>query len=193
MLDPAGDSRYAGRIIGESFERGISAQFSQAIKKELENLGIKVIISRYPGESTEPLNNVFLANKLNVDFYVNINFYHEPKIEKNNNISIYYSLYNPVTDLWDLDIKKEFLNFMPYNKAYKRSVNQSKQLADILFKNYKNPKAETVLGIPFRPLVGLLVPGIGIEIGLNKSDDWSLSVDQLVSGLKDCLETGYES
>lgn len=185
ILDPAGDAHHTGRIIGESFERGITAQFAKELKKELDLLHIKTIMTRYPGEALEPLQGAYLANKLNADLYINISFYPEVSKNKNLNTFVYYSLYDS-TDSWS--VESSTLSFLPYNKAYKKSFNKSKLLAETFFNNLTILKASHIIGFPFRPLVGIMVPAFGIEIGLYNSEDWKQCISPVINSLKSCIK-----
>ena len=83
----------AGRIVNDSFERGLTLQFAQELKKELElNFNnIRVVLTRIPGETLESLQNANFANRLNVDFYLSIHFYSEKRTFTSN---IFISLYS---------------------------------------------------------------------------------------------------
>jgi len=79
MLDPAGDAQYAGRRIDDSFERGLTLRCAEQLKQRLEQLfpQIHVVLTRLPGETVQPLQNANFANRLSVDLYLSIHFYHE--------------------------------------------------------------------------------------------------------------------
>ena len=66
MLDPAGDAQNPGRTIDDNFERGITLQFAEKLKEMLQEKfpTIRVVLSRTPGESLQPLQNANFANRL---------------------------------------------------------------------------------------------------------------------------------
>src|SRR3990172_8684717 len=74
MLDPAGDAKNPGRKLDDSFERGITLQFSETLKQKLESLfpSIRVVLTRLPGETVQLLQNANFANRLDVNFYLSI-------------------------------------------------------------------------------------------------------------------------
>src|SRR5579859_5868722 len=67
MLDPAGDAQITGRIIDDSYERGITLQLCEDIKKQLEAdhpKNTRIVLTRFPGETIDPLQNANFANRL---------------------------------------------------------------------------------------------------------------------------------
>lgn len=176
MLDPSGDAKNTGRIIDDTFERGLTLQYAQELQKQLEAQlpATRIILTRFPGESLEPLQNATFANRLNTDLYISINFYQETK-----NISqlfLYYCMYNPITDFWKK--KNDTLNFYPYNQAHRSALDTSYYYANVLekqlpaFSKSSHAVINAKMGIPFAPLIGVQAPAIGIEIGLIQKNDW---------------------
>lgn len=175
MLDPAGDAKHAGRVIEDSFERGITLQCAEKLKKELEfyNPNVRVILTRFPGESLEPLQNANFANRLEVDLYISFHFYYEdlPKPE----LFIYYFV-NDTTDSWQKPTTS--LSFLAYDKAHRDKLARTKNAAQTLEKFLKQElytslfECKGVFGIPFKPLVGIIGPALGIEMSLKKKDQW---------------------
>ncbi len=190
MLDPAGDAKHAGRIIEDSFERGITLQFAEKLKKYLEihDPSLRVILTRFPGESLEPLQNASFANRLDVDLYVSFHFYYEdaPKPE----LFVYYFL-NDSTDCWQKPTVD--LAFIPYDKAHRTKLSTTKKIATALEQSLKQKSYASLfeykgtIGVPFKPLIGIVGPAIGIEISLKKKDQWSLYVTPLMQSLLQVL------
>ena len=71
MLDPAGDAQYPGRIIDDSFERGITLQCVEELQRAITRQfpHVRVVLTRFPGETCQPLQNAHFANRLDVDLY----------------------------------------------------------------------------------------------------------------------------
>jgi N-acetylmuramoyl-L-alanine amidase len=172
MIDPAGDAKEPGRTINDTFERGITLQLAQELKQsiEAENPGVRVILTKFPGEVIEPLQNASFANRLKVDLYLSLHVFEHK--DKRNTLFLYQLQYNPA-DLW---VKKtEDLILLPFDQAYKNSLPKTESYIDQLYESCKKETkltCHTPLKIPFKPLVGISAPAIGIELGIKKKDDW---------------------
>jgi N-acetylmuramoyl-L-alanine amidase len=187
MLDPAGDAQTTGRIIEDSFERGITLKCCQQFKKLIEHRwdNVRVILSRFPGESLEPLQNAAFANRLHADLYINISFFQEP--DQLSHVGIYHFVYHP-TDFWHANTRAH--TPIPYNKAHITSLEQTYQLIQQTYKTctaYQNDY-EFVLrppkGIPFKPLIGITAPAVAFEIGLFKKQDWKHFMPLLIKNIE---------
>lgn len=193
MLDPAGDAQNTGRIVGDSFERGITLQFAEALKRKLEETyqSIRVILSRVPGETIEPLQNANFANRLNIDFYLSIHFYEDPK--EHPGIYLYYFMYNPITDLWG---SARRLSFYPYDQAHLMAIKTTQAWAQMLFdilnqQQYKKLfTMKGIVGLPFKPLIGIRAPALALEASLKSKRDWSIYLEPIVTSLGPLLHRG---
>jgi|GEM_PF-544790 len=186
MLDPAGDAQHTGRIIEDSFERGITLQCAQALKTALEaqHHALRVVLTRVPGEAVESLQNAAFANRLQADLYVHLGFYqtNSPVPELN----IYYYTTNPAPHFWQR--KTEPLQFIPYHQAHLAKIKLSKGATFLAAHTLQNtkPLAATVRhfsGIPFRPLVGIAAPACALEIGVQKKHDWQPLIAPLAKSI----------
>ena len=175
MIDPAGDAKHAGRIIEDSFERGVTLQIAEKLKQliEQEAPNVRVILTRFPGEFLEPLQNAHFANRLEIDFYISIHCYQEMGIK--SACHLFYFLSNP-TDEWQQ--KSDSLHFQYYDKAHISNLKVSKKCAEFI-KNSLDEKqyhalfeVKDVLGIPFKPLTGIVSPAVAIECSLPKKDHY---------------------
>ncbi len=176
LINPAGDAKNTGREIDGTYERGITMQCASELKKALEERipGVRVILTRFPGEVVEPLQNASFANRLKIDLYVSFHFFEHK--EKSHPLYIYHLLYNPIVDLWDK--KNTDLVFLPYDQAYTLSLNKSVAygtdlflLAERIERSY-GVICHNLQGIPFKPLVGITAPSLALECGIRKKDDW---------------------
>ncbi len=189
MLDPAGDAKHTGRTIGNTFERGITFQYTEHLKQYLENNyeNIKVYLSRFPGEMVYPLQNANYANRLDVDLYININFYQEtytiPKL------FLYRFSYHD-----DFVTPPKKLSFLKYDQAHivHNTLTQkwSEQIKQLLMNN-KNKKftVHGVYALPFKPLIGVIAPAFGIEIGLKTTDNWKAYIAPLAQAITALIES----
>jgi N-acetylmuramoyl-L-alanine amidase len=187
MLNPAGDAHYAGRTIDGTFERGITLQCCEYLKKilEYELSNTRIVLTRIPGETIEPLQNASFSNRLNADLYISIHFYE--KKSGRPDLFLYQFSYNATTDGWQSNSE---LQFVPYHKAYLLNYPTTKIIIDqihTLFKEQFRQQFDThsPQGIPFTPLLGITAPAIGIEMSIAKSDEWQ----HFIPALKQALVT----
>ncbi len=187
MIDPAGDAKHAGRIIEDSFERGITLQFAEKLKKNLEfqDPDLRVILTRFPGESLEPLQNANFANRLHVDVYLSIHFYYEREIKPH--AFLFYFLNSP-TDAWPKQCLSN-LCMKPYDVIHIDYLATTKKCAEIMKKSLSDVQfnqffdVRPVCGIPFKPLVGIACPTFAFEGGLKTKEQWIVYLEPLMRGL----------
>lgn len=190
MLDPAGDARTPGRTIDDTFERGISLQCTEWLKAELERrfTGIRVILTRLPGETLEPLQNASFANRLHADLYVSVHCYQAQG--ERPSIAIMHLMCTP-TDRWEL--KHEPLSCIPYDQAHRIAKRATMRWAEILAAVFQEERHlrllqfQGVFGIPFRPLIGILCPALAVEMSLAHKDDWKVPARALLEGIEQIL------
>lgn len=187
MIDPAGDAKHTGRLIQDTLERGISLQCAEELKKVImqKHSNIRVILTRVPGETIQPLQNASFANRLHVDLYLRIDFYQE--LDTPAYITLYYYLENSTADFWYKPIS---LCFYQTNQAHLMHLATTKKwglemLRVLQDKNIsKHFEAQGLFGIPFQPLVGIKAPAIAVEVGLKNKQDWRHVIDPLVTTIE---------
>lgn len=189
MVDPAGDAQHTGRKLEDSFERGVSLQIAEQLKRTIEEEfpHVKIVLTRLPGESASYLQHASFANRLDVDFYLSIHCYHEK--ETKPCLYIYQFSYgeNFITKQFDLAL-------VPYDQAHIANSSRTNSYA-LLMQNIlasdMHANAYTVKGIfkiPFKPLVGIKSPAIGLEIGLKNKDDWHNYLEPIATSLAPIIE-----
>lgn len=174
MLDPAGDAQHIGRQIDDSLERSITLQFAEQLKKLLEEFypQIRVIITRFPGETIYPLQNANFANRLDVDCYLSIHFYRETQTKPR--LFIYRFSYGD-----DFITKLPSLSFCPYDQAHQINSPLTRSwgnlLAHVLTQDeYKKLfDFNGIIDLPFKPLIGIKAPAFALEAGLQNKNDWA--------------------
>lgn len=170
MLDPAGDARTAGRQIGEGFERELTYQIALTIKETLEAQGgIRVVLSKFAGEAITPLHIAAFTNKIGPNLFISVRLY-ETK-DKTPKIHIFYPLYDS-TALSDK--KRTDLTLLPFDQGYTLSLKSSQNNARLFYDELKKEKkfaCQMPLGLPYTPLIGIIAPAFGIEVGVTKKDD----------------------
>jgi len=190
MIEPSGDAKHTGRAIDDCFERGISLQFAERLKKiiEAESPYIRIILSRFAGESLEPLQNANFSNRLNVDLYLSIHFFEEK--EEKPIIHIYHFVYNRITDYWR---DENPLQFIPYDQAHQINIAQTKRYATNLHQALqsfaKQFETQARIGFPFKPLIGIQAPAIALESSLKTKDDWQLYLSPIAQSIKKIVTT----
>lgn len=171
MIDPSGDARHTGRIIGTNFERAITFQLALALQQLLQNnFTCTVLITRSPGETVSPLQNANFANRLPIDIYISLHCYHAP-LEKHT-IAMY--ILAPPTTI----PSSAALAMVPIARAHDQSWARSKKHATTIHTALQNAYAHqfqlpSVIAVPFAPLLGIQAPAIGIEINCITPDNIS--------------------
>ena len=183
MIDPSGDTKHTGRVIQDTFERGITMQCAELLKKEL-NIHlphVRVVLTRVPGETIQPLQNASFANRLPADFYLSISFYAQTDIP--SHVAIYQYLATQ-TDYWH---KYMPLCFYHVSQAYLINIGLTTQLGKKLLKIFQNKTInpffmpQGLFAIPYKPLIGIKAPAIAIEAGINQKDDYKNLIKPLVA------------
>lgn len=185
MLDPAGDAQHAGRKIGDHLERGPTLEIAHAVKKNIEEThsGVRVILTRFPGETIQPRQNASFANRLDIDLYLSIHFFKQTTPKPVTHLFFFCS--DPTTDFWSF--KTQELAFVKASEIHKQSIDTSKNWADEFFtilQRYRDRfDTSKPLGIPFKPLYGIKAPSIGIEISLSQPEEWQYHVKPITDSI----------
>lgn len=161
-----------GRTIDDAFERALLVEAAEELKKELCAAlpDSTVIIPRIPTEY-DPLFHTLYTNKSDVTLVISLHFYkHNEQLPRS---TIYYYLYNNTTDFWQH--KKSPLALELYNYAYHISLQESYAWAMNLHNELTNMVGSfidsSIIGMPYKPLKGIIKPAIALEIGIkNKSE-----------------------
>jgi len=188
MIDPAGDAKHVGRVIDDTFERGITLQYAQRLKKiiEEENKNINIVIGRMPGEILDPLHVANYANRLDVDLFISINFYQSVNREAS---LILYQYIKEATDLWGVRYKP--LSFVAFDHVHLISAVQSDCVRSLMFEYMKKKLSVKMISaaLPFLRLKGIKAPSVGIEIGLAHKTEWSHYLEPLAEFLVQCSKS----
>lgn len=187
VLDPAGDAEHPGRIIHDSYERGITLQFCNELKKKIEatTRDVRVILTRVPGEPmSEFLQNANFSNKLNADLFLSIHFYKEKNITPR--IWLYYMQNEPFFK----KPHKHDLIFYPYDKIWMVNIETTKNLIRVFqdeLRAISGYEVHKAAGIPCKPLAGIKSPACILEIGINTFPIKEL-IDHIAEALKKVIE-----
>ena len=188
ILDPAGDAKRTGRSIGDSFERGLTLQCAEKIKTLLltRQPNLTIIISRLPGDNVYELQNASLANRIQADLFISLNFY----LTQETKPTIY--LYQFACDN-DFASYQTGLAFNTYDQAYKINKSTTDTIINCFKTHLTQPKYESLFSVagpyalPIKPLIGIISPSISIEIGLKNKDSWQQFVEPVVEAINYCF------
>lgn len=192
MIDPAGHAKNPGRRLHKSYERAETYKFAEALKNRLErNFYVRAVMTRALGDEIVPLQNASFANRLNVDFFLRINFYVQdfalPKV------FLYNVVFDPIID----NVKRSFdpFAFVPVHQAHFKNIHQTEALARHLATLLKAEQFTKLFdvsgpyGLPLKPLVGIIAPAIALEICLPSQDNqWESLIEPLADNLARALE-----
>lgn len=186
MIDPEGDSQNTGRIINDAFERSITLQCAEELKQKLETIlpGIRVILTRVPGEEIEPLQNATFSNRLKADLFIHLAFYHEQRAP--SHASLFYFLYDPLSDFI---AKNQPFDLIAYQAAHIQSLDTSIIFSSLMYETLQPLHQQGMFqlhmpkGLPVKPLIGIQAPALICEFGLTNKDAWRLFVPLLTEGI----------
>jgi len=186
MIDPAGDAKHAGRMLEDNFERGVTLQCANYLKGELERkyANVRVVLTRFPGETLEPLQNANFANRLQVDFYMSIHFYQD--FENNPAIFLFRYVKHP-TDRWAKTYVP--LSLISYDQVHLIQNRLTDRWSSLMYESFKKTTQSGVknLAIPFLPLKGIYAPALGIEVGLRHKNDWQHYISPCIQALGEII------
>jgi len=184
MLAPMGDARTTGRIIDKNFERWIAWEYAREVKSRLEReiKGINVVFSRASGEIVQPLECANFANRLRVDVLVSINFFAET--EALPRCFFYQFSYGD-----EFVTLSDELAFHTYDRAHiiKRgqATRMIERMRDLFASDSYCRQFKTSLHrMPFSPLIGMVCPAMGVEMGIKTVNGANAYVEPLVEGIK---------
>ena len=186
MIDPAGDANKTGRKIGDSFERTVAFKMAGALKKKLHDYyGIRGVLTRYPGEVIEDLQNASFAGRLNVDFYLSLHVFGHELVKPT--ILLYNLVYNPMVDFALRSVSPG--KFIPVQQAHffniKKTLFYGRCIKNHLTQEHyiKNFDFYGVFGIPIKSLVGVIAPALAIEVGISNEDQWENLINPIIESL----------
>ena len=181
MIDIPGSLYAPGRVVWDSFERGIVLQLAQKIKQEVEvkiPSSIVRVSDAIQKEAISSLNKAQRYNILSPDLVLFLSAYQE---EKEYRVYIYHFSY-----------QQPFMGqlvscaFYPYQKAYMFSYYKTESIAfeaAAIFSKETYHRLFEVNGpyvAPISPLIGLTIPAIMLEFGILKERDEHIFIDAVV-------------
>ncbi len=190
ILAPAGDAQQPGRPINDTFERNLTLQWAEELKKALEQTisSVTVTISRMPGEQTHPLGVAHMANRFNADLVISLHCYQEHRAK--SSVYVYHFSYGNefITALPEFHV-------YPIDQAYLAQAPVTSQWATHLTTALQqSPLSSSVhimgpFSLPLQPLLGIKSPAIALELGIKHTMHWQPLITALVTALKTWIES----
>lgn len=191
MINPAGDAKHPGRKLSNNYERAITFKCAEKLGKELESrYGMKVILTRVPGDEVVPLQCASLANRSHINFFIELAFYKreaaKPKV---------YLMHRMLDKLTDL-ARRSFspLDLIPVAFAHRVNLHTTQSYSERIAMALAQSCYQKLFdfsdlhGLPLKPLEGITAPAVLFEIGINEEDKWPSLVEPIAESLKFLLD-----
>lgn len=176
MISPAGDAQNPGRQLAEDFERGLSRQLAEELKKRLEDglENARIILSHDAGETVTQEQKANFANRLNVDLYIALSVTGGDRLTIS---PLYYKASNFTAALSDK------LALYPASQAYLTNAEKTALIAKKLIPTQFNTKftCNPAIGAPLKSLEGIAAPAFDIEITLSAAPDLLVYLEPLAA------------
>lgn len=192
MIDQGCDVRKPGRRVVESYERGIAMQVAESLKQAiLKRYDVSVVLSRRPGEVLHALQAASFANRLGVALNLSLHIFRQESAKPT--VFLYYLIFNPLVDLAHRSRDSSAsLAFVPLYQAHFAAINATIAIAESMQRILCDMHRRILdcrgpFGVPFKPLVGMVAPAIGIEIGLSNENSWNSLIEPLAASLQVAL------
>ncbi len=188
MIDPYGDVRSSGRVIGNKFESELTYACAQKLKQDLEQEydHVTVVISRTVGEQSYELARAQYANRLQVHGFLSIQFFHET-----NPIARWFMYRYCQQALPEFQAQKH--SILSVDQAYLLNKNitdaWAQRVDKLLERNeLKRFEPQGLISVPCTPLKGVLPPALLCEVGLKSPDDWTVACAQMKEIIKALID-----
>ena len=179
-----------GRIINGEFEKDITDQWARVLQHQLmeKTADLQVIILGQTEKEYDHIKLISQANRINPDLIISLNLF---STQNRPQLFIYHVLLTAELSSWQ---KPTGLRFIPYEQAYMAQAHTSTMFGKHIFSSLKMSTKESYelksfLGIPYKPLMGLLPAALGIELGSTNAKSWELTIPSLVQALTQSIET----
>ncbi len=179
-----------GRIIDGEFEKDILFSWARVLQDQLTQTipSLQVIILGQTEKEYDQTKLISQANRLNPHFILSLNLF---QTESRPQLFIYHVLLSKEPPVWK---KSTSLFFVPYEQAYIKHAHKSTFIGQNIYASLSMQKKEayelkTFLGIPYKPLMGLLPPALGIELGSTNAKSWELTIPSLTEALSQTINS----
>ena len=146
------------------------------------------MISRTPGQELAEHQTLSFANQTQPDLFLSLSLF---ALSGNAGAKPQVHLYNLLIDPFTDAIRKAYhgISFVPLEQAHcsylKASIAVGHNFKTIAAQEPFVQQCELVgpYALPYKPLLGITAPSIGIEIGLRKDRDWELCLPMIIATL----------
>jgi hypothetical protein len=172
ILDPS----TASRQLADSFTKGLTLQFAEQIKQQLEaEYDIDVVITRAVGLHTSHENHAQLSNRLNANLYLHISFFQETSVKLQ-----WLIYYHCVGNEYGMQRDTAFCtNQSAHTQMHTHSIKRAHTMHTTLQKLYPIFSYMPPVGMPCTLLSGIVAPALMLDIGLHAADDWHACIEPL--------------
>lgn len=185
LLAPGGDIHNQGRSLEHQFEYTSTMACAQSLKNTIETLypDVRVLISHKVGEIVQPFQVATMSNTMDVDLVISLHCYHEAGAKPV--ISLYH-----YSNGADFVSKVSYVSWYTTDAAYLFSKDTTLSWAKMFTHELATPAYSTLFNVagpykvPFRPLSGIKVPAMGIEMSLKQDEDWATYVEPIAHACK---------
>jgi len=181
IIASQGNNQNPGRTIDDSFESEISINFAYALR---DKIMARSSLAKVMIQKSDNLQAAQFANKLDTDLYLDISAC------KHANGPSGFSLYQ-FTYHENSIIKDNGLSFFPIDQIYLVNQARTSDYLQIIVEYCKQLQATAFKGyykLPYKPLLAVKAPSIGIELLLHTKTDWTLFVDCIAQGIVSLIE-----
>jgi len=184
VLAPYADPKNPGRIVNDTFERGIALQLAELVATKIneKNSAITVVIIK-PSDAQSAVEAASYANRLQPSLFCSLSFYQETSPQPQ--VSLYRYQHEG-----DLPLQRSTLALYPYDQAHRLFSTES---ALVIQKMYDSLREQTGLycnkphALPYKPLLGIAAPAYGVEIGIPTTSAWQSLAEPLALGILHAL------
>lgn len=179
IIIPAGHGTYAGRSIGERFERGLTLQLAHAIELGCKQSAQECTIVVYTGsdyQRSSSTETAHVTNRLNPDLVIALSLYHETN-PKPHWYLYHYSAGDHFVQL------PQALQLIAVDQAHLVNSNTTRTYVNLCYKELlKNSffVAHEPTALPITALAGITAPAFLCEIGIKQPDDWCTATDPII-------------
>lgn len=179
-----------GRIINGEFEKDILSEWAAVLQDQLKEKKpeIQVVILGQTEKEYDHIKLISQANRINPDLIISLNAF---SAQSRPQLFLYHVLFSTELSSWQ---KPTGLRFISYEQAYMTHAHQSNLFGKHIYGSLKIHTKEpyelrSFLGIPYKPLMGLLPPALGIELGSTNAKSWELTIASLVQAFIVTIDT----
>jgi hypothetical protein len=176
---------YGPQIVHGDFERDIATNWAHALKYQLSSKtgSHEIIILEQAGQELDQITTINTVNKINPDLVISLNLFPTIGVPQLFLYQVASAKNSALTSK-----KNDALEFLPYKEAHIRSSLKSKALGEKMIHLLKKNPTDTydirdIYAVPYQPLIGLLPPALGIELGVVHPKNWELVMPQLVDAV----------